>query len=97
MDLRTSSFISQVDNVIAFMIRDIAIYTGQTEEDVAEEYHYIANPSISRQVLDELAGKEKYPLTTMLGQMLRKKHTEGRFTIEMLMKEKERCNEQSTI
>lgn len=85
MDLRASSFQTQSDNVISLMIRDIAIYTGLTEEEVIEEYYHIANPSIARQVLDDLNGDNKHPLTTMLAKMLTKNHTEGRFTVQMLM------------
>lgn len=86
MDLRSSSALKQIDNAARLMIRDIAIYTGQAEEEVIDEYFHVGNPSIFMQVATK---PKKYPVTTMLARMLKKNHTEGRFNIDMISEEEE--------
>lgn len=57
-------------NALNLMVRDIAILTNKSEEDVIEEYYTLGNPSIFMQVVSD-----KSPITTIIGNMLKSKNT----------------------
>lgn len=84
--MKLSDLRVQQNEAMRLMIRDIALYTNQTEDGVIDEYYAAANPSIFQQVV---LGKDKYPITEMLGKMLKSNLLDGKITYEMLLEKKE--------